>query len=143
MTLHITLTLRYTLFAILATVINLGTQVLMIKLYQQAYAIELSILLGTGTGLLSKYFLDKHYIFDFKSKDFLHDTQLFIGYSVMGLSTTALFWGIEYGFHHLFGTDTMRYLGGVIGLMIGYMIKYQLDKTYVFVPKKPLAAETL
>ena len=26
----------------------------------------------------------------------------------------------------------MRYLGGVIGLMIGYIIKYQLDKRYVF-----------
>jgi len=26
----------------------------------------------------------------------------------------------------------MRYVGGVIGLAIGYYVKYQLDKRYVF-----------
>ena len=30
-------------------------------------------------------------------------------------------------------TDVMRYLGGVLGLSIGYYIKYQLDKPFVFV----------
>ena len=135
------LTYRYALFAMLATIINLATQMLMIRLYQQSYAIELSILLGTGTGLLSKYFLDKHYIFYFRSKDFLHDSKLFISYSVMGLFTTLLFWTIEYGFHFLFGTAFMRYLGGTIGLMIGYIIKYQFDKTYVFIKKPSITSE--
>jgi hypothetical protein len=27
----------------------------------------------------------------------------------------------------------MRYLGGIIGLSIGFYVKYQLDKKYVFV----------
>jgi preprotein translocase subunit SecA len=39
----------------------------------------------------------------------------------------------EFGFDFLFGTKLMRYVGGVIGLAIGYAIKYQLDKRYVFV----------
>jgi hypothetical protein len=29
----------------------------------------------------------------------------------------------------------MRYIGGVLGLSIGYYIKYQLDKRFVFVDK--------
>ena len=47
--------------------------------------------------------------------------------------TTAIFWGVEYAFHLIFGTGTMRYMGAVIGLALGFYIKYQLDKNYVFV----------
>ena len=36
------------------------------------------------------------------------------------------------GHHHIFETKEMRYLGGVIGLAIGYLTKYHLDKRYVF-----------
>jgi putative flippase GtrA len=50
----------------------------------------------------------------------------------MGVVTTAVFWGFEFGFDHLFGTREMRYAGGVIGLAIGYVAKYQLDKRFVF-----------
>jgi hypothetical protein len=50
----------------------------------------------------------------------------------MGLATTFIFWGFEFGFQHLFETKEMRYLGGIIGLAIGYLTKYQLDKRYVF-----------
>ncbi|HMU91334.1 MAG TPA: GtrA family protein, partial [Pseudomonadales bacterium] len=31
-----------------------------------------------------------------------------------------------------FATKEMRYLGGIIGLAIGYLAKYHLDKRYVF-----------
>lgn len=51
----------------------------------------------------------------------------------MSVLTTVLFWCSEYVFHHFFGTDAMRYLGGVVGLAIGYFIKYNLDKRFVFV----------
>ena len=47
--------------------------------------------------------------------------------------TTALFWGTEYVFHLAFDSDLMRYIGGVLGLVGGHIIKYQLDKRYVFV----------
>jgi putative flippase GtrA len=42
--------------------------------------------------------------------------------------TTFVFWGFDY----LFNSIPMRYLGAVIGLSIGYIIKYQLDKKFVF-----------
>jgi hypothetical protein len=50
----------------------------------------------------------------------------------MGIATTAIFWGFEFGFNHAFQSKEMRYLGGLIGLAIGYWTKYHLDKRYVF-----------
>ena len=76
--------------------------------------------------------LDKRYIFRFQARDAKHDGRTFFLYSLMGLATTVLFWGCEFGFHYLFETREMRYLGGIIGLAIGYLTKYQLDKRYVF-----------
>ena len=50
----------------------------------------------------------------------------------MGVVTTVIFWGVEFGFQAMIGTREMRYLGGVIGLAIGYLAKYRLDKRFVY-----------
>lgn len=123
----------YGLFAVIATLANLGAQMLAIRLYGGAWAIELSMLAGTLVGLAVKYVLDKRHIFRFTSRDLAHDGRLFVLYSLMGILTTLLFWGTEYAFHWLYATDAMRYLGGAIGLVLGYAIKYRLDKRFVFV----------
>lgn len=123
----------YSLFAAFSTAINIGSQMLSVALYKGPYAIEASILVGTATGLLPRYFLEKRYIFAFESDDLAHDTRLFFLYSFMGVFTTAIFWGVEYGFHLAFDRADMRYLGGIIGLAIGFYVKYQLDKRFVFV----------
>jgi putative flippase GtrA len=129
----------YSLFAGLSTVVNIGSQMLSMLIYSGAYAVEISIFIGTLAGLPLRYFLEKRYIFSFESKNIKHDGQLFILYSFMGVFTTAIFWGTEYAFHLIFTTDVMRYIGGVLGLTIGYYIKYQLDKRFVFVNKSTMA----
>ena len=106
---------------------------LSIWIYKGPLAVEISILVGTAMGLPLRYFLEKRYIFNFTSKNLVHDGQLFVFYSVMGVITTLIFWGTEYTFHLIYDTDVMRYLGGIIGLSIGFYVKYQLDKKYVFV----------
>lgn len=123
----------YTLFASFSTVVNISFQMLSIWAFTGSYVVELSILIGTIAGILPRYFLDKRYIFEFKSKNITNDSKLFVNYSAMGLITTVIFWGTEYAFHHFYETEFMRYLGGVIGLAVGFYIKYQLDKKYVFV----------
>lgn len=123
----------YTLFAVVSTVINIGSQMLSIWVYEGPFSVEISILFGTVMGLPLRYFLEKRYIFNFTSKNLVHDGKLFIFYSAMGVITTLIFWGTEYAFHLIYDTDFMRYLGGVIGLSIGFYVKYQLDKKYVFV----------
>lgn len=128
--------LLYAAFAALATFANLGAQALVVWVYRDAYAIELSILAGTAVGLLIKYILDKRHIFEFQADNLGHDSRLFALYSLMGVFTTGLFWSVEYAFHWMFGTDAMRYIGGAIGLALGYAIKYHLDKRFVFVGQK-------
>ena len=123
----------YTLFAVLSTAINIGSQMLSICIYKGQLSVEISILVGTAMGLPLRYFLEKRYIFNFTSKNLVHDGKLFVFYSVMGVITTLIFWGTEYAFHLIYDTDFMRYLGGIIGLSIGFYVKYRLDKKYVFV----------
>lgn len=126
------LAINYVIFALIATAANIGAQDLVTRIYSGAFDIAASIVVGTGVGLVVKYILDKRYIFRFRPSSAGHDTRIFALYTVMGLATTVIFWGFEFGFHHFFETREMRYLGGVIGLAIGYLTKYQLDKRYVF-----------
>ena len=123
----------YTLFAVLSIAINIGSQMLSIWIYKGQLSVEISILVGTAMGLPLRYFLEKRYIFNFTSKNLVHDGTLFVFYSAMGAITTLIFWGTEYAFHLIYDTDFMRYIGGIIGLSIGFYVKYQLDKKYVFV----------
>lgn len=122
----------YAIFALIATAANIGAQELLIRTYSGAFYISASIVAGTGVGLVVKYGLDKRYIFRFRARSIAHDTQTFALYTVTGLATSMIFWGFEFGFHHILETNEMRYLGGVIGLAIGYLAKYRLDKRYVF-----------
>jgi putative flippase GtrA len=126
------LAISYVGFALIATAANIGAQDLVIRNYSGDFDILASVAVGTGVGLVVKYILDKRYIFRFRARSIAHDSQIFALYTVMGLATTAIFWGFEFGFHHIFETKEMRYLGGVIGLAIGYLTKYHLDKRYVF-----------
>ncbi len=129
---RIRLAFFYAIFALIATAANIGAQDSAIRIYQGSFDILVSIIAGTGVGLVVKYALDKRYIFRFRPRNMVHDGQTFILYTIMGLATTAIFWGFEFGFHKVFETKEMRYLGGVIGLAIGYVAKYHLDKRYVF-----------
>jgi putative flippase GtrA len=126
------LAITYAILALIATAANIGAQDLLIRAYSGSYDILLSMVVGTGFGLVVKYILDKRYIFRFRARDAAHDSRTFALYTVMGLATTVIFWGFEFGFEYLFATKEMRYLGGIIGLAIGYVTKYHLDKRYVF-----------
>lgn len=128
--------INYTILATLATLANIGSQDFSLRLYDGVYAVLLSVFVGTFVGLIVKYILDKKYIFQYQAKNALHDTQTFALYTIMGVFTTIVFWGFEFGFDHLFKSKEMRYLGGVIGLGVGYFIKYKLDKKYVFVDRE-------
>lgn len=127
--------IMYSLFAGLSTVVNIVSQLLSMLIYSGVYAVEISIFMGTLAGLPLRYVLEKHYVFSFQSKNIKHDGHLFILYSFIGVFTTVIFWGAEYAFHLIFTMDVMRYMGGVLGLSIGYYVKYQLDKRFVFVDK--------
>ena len=50
----------------------------------------------------------------------------------MGVFTTLIFWGFEITFDYIFNNENAKYAGAVIGLSIGYIVKYLLDKKFVF-----------
>lgn len=124
--------LKYAFFAILATMVNIGTQYLTLQLCNIDYCLYAAMAMGTLTGLLVKYILDKKYIFYFEIKSFREDTNKFFLYSFMGGITTIIFWGTELFFNAFFNGDTAKYMGAVIGLSIGYTTKYLLDRKFVF-----------
>ncbi len=126
------LAINYAIFALIATAANIGAQDLVIRAYGGAFDVLISVMVGTGVGLVVKYILDKRYIFRFRARNATHDGQTFVLYTLMGVATTLVFWAFEFGFDYLFETKEMRYLGGVLGLAIGYVSKYHLDKRYVF-----------
>ena len=126
------LVVKYTIFSLLATIMNIASQDISLRVYSGLHSVVISVLIGTAIGLVVKYILDKKYIFRYSVKNAFHDSQKFAIYTSMGLITTLIFWGFEFSFDYIFQSKEMRYLGGVIGLTIGYYIKYQLDKRYVF-----------
>ena len=127
-----TITLKYSLFAVLATLLNLSAQEVVVRTYNGDFAIYLAMALGTLAGLVSKYLLDKKYIFQFITASHREDLGKFTLYGLTGIATTVIFWGFELGFDSFIGGKTARYMGAVIGLSIGYGVKYRLDKRYVF-----------
>lgn len=127
-----TLLLRYIAFAIVATVANLATQRLVLAFGDSFILFAVAVGAGTLVGLVIKYILDKRWIFLDTSTGVKAHSQKFMLYTVMGLVTTAIFWGTETAFWLIWKTDLMRELGAIIGLSIGYIVKYNLDRRFVF-----------
>lgn len=123
---------RYILFAVLSTALNIAFQYLSFMLYDGFLSLYIAMFIGTVAGLVLKYILDKKYIFFHTPKSKKDDGKKFFLYSLMGVFTTVIFWGFEIGFDALFVNENAKYIGAVIGLSIGYVVKYFLDKKFVF-----------
>lgn len=129
-----TLIFRYSLFAIIAMILNIYTQRIILGLYEANYFFFfLAIILGTLTGLIVKYFLDKNWIFYDLNQNFKENYKKFLLYTAMGIGSTLIFWGFETIFWLIWKTNLMRELGAIIGLTIGYIFKFMLDRKYVFI----------
>lgn len=122
----------YALFAVIATLLNLGAQRVVLAIGETPLFFALAVLTGTGVGLVVKYVLDKRWIFADQATGIAAHRQRFGLYAATGIITTAIFWGMETGFWLIWGTETMRELGAIIGLSIGYVAKYFLDRRFVF-----------
>ena len=123
---------RYSVFAAVATIANLASQWVALQLYSGPWALPTAMALGTAAGLATKYVLDKRWIFNDVSSGLWTHTRKFSLYTLMGVMTTAIFWGTELLFDALSPDRRMRFVGGAIGLAIGYTLKYWLDGRFVF-----------
>lgn len=126
------LSILYASFATLSIAVNLLTQDAILSIFDQRFALLSAIALGTLAGLALKYTLDKIWIFSYKADNAIHDIRTFIAYSTMGIVTTGIFWATEYVATLISSASFVRNTGAIIGLVIGYYIKYHLDKRFVF-----------
>lgn len=135
-------------FAVLAIVINSGIQVItrellvfllptfaLSSLEIGPFEFEFWFLGGLGMGTLAgfifKFLVDKFIVFEEKMESFeatSRQASLYLGFAII---TTIIFWGFEFGFKILFSGDWYL-IGGIIGLAIGYTVKFLLDRKYVF-----------
>jgi putative flippase GtrA len=122
----------YCFFALIATGVNLLTQWPFFVYFSGKWILYVAIAFGTLSGLITKYVLDKKWIFFYSATDKKDDLYRFSLYSLMGFFTTLIFWGTEISFYYFFDFRGSQYIGGALGLMVGYSIKYTLDKRYVF-----------
>jgi putative flippase GtrA len=131
---------KYIIFAVISTFFNLVFQYLSFLIYSDLGVLYFAMVMGTLAGLIVKYVLDKKFIFYHDVKDKKDDAKKFALYSLMGVFTTIIFWGTEIAFDHLSQDPNAKYLGAVIGLSIGYVIKYFLDKKFVFIHKEEITS---
>ncbi|SOC83154.1 GtrA-like protein [Ensifer adhaerens] len=135
-----TLILRYSAFAVIATLINLGSQRIVLMFGSSTLHFAAAVIVGTGTGLVVKYILDKTWIFFDTEVGIEAHGRKFTLYTVMGLVTTAIFWSMESAAWFMWRTEAAREIGAVIGLAIGYVVKYHLDRRFVFTDARLKAA---
>ena len=128
----IVLVLSYAGFAILATLANLATQRAVLALLPGGLLVALAM--GTLVGLIVKYWLDKTWVFGGTEQARASDTGTFGLYAATGVITTMIFWGFECAAWLIWHSHLAREAGAVAGLAIGYLVKYRLDRRYVFAP---------
>jgi putative flippase GtrA len=123
--------IRYVVFAGIATLVNLATQEAVVRVAPLS-PLALSILMGTATGFILKYLLDKKWVFDDGYSGHRQELQKITLYGVFSVFTTLVFWSFEVVFWVIWRTDFAKYTGAVIGLAIGYAAKFVLDRAFVF-----------
>jgi len=87
---------------------------------------------GIIAGFLVKFILDKFVVFKEKHKNFVHTLTQFFIYGALALITTFIFLAFEIAFKIIFDFNNSEIIGGFIGLVIGYTLKFFLDKIFVF-----------
>ncbi len=126
-----TVFVRYVVFAVLAGLANLAAQEVAVRLVP-TLPLMVAILIGTGVGFVSKYVLDKKWIFLDRYEGHGTEARKVVVYGVSSVGTTLLFWAAELLFWHATGTVEGKYAGAVLGLALGNFIKYRLDRHFVF-----------
>lgn len=124
---------RYVFFAVLSALVNFAAQEVVVTAFPMRSLLP-SILVGTAAGFVVKYLLDKYWIFYDGYASPASEARKVTLYGLFSVLTTLIFWAFEIGFWNLWQTDLAKYSGAALGLALGYALKYQLDRKFVFRP---------
>ncbi|SFQ63835.1 GtrA-like protein [Roseivivax halotolerans] len=123
--------MRYAAAAAICVATNLAAQEAVMQTAPTA-PLMVSIVIGTGVGFLVKHVIDKTWTFREPYITPAAEARRITLSGVFSVLTTIIFWGFELGFYTIWGTDIAKYTGAVLGLTIGYVVKYMLDRRMVF-----------
>lgn len=124
----------YILFAGLAVAVNVLVQRAVFALFGDVFddstsTLWLAMCTGAAVALGLKYLLDRRYVFQAKGPATEGE---FLAYALTGGAITAVFFAVEYVIWMIFQTATARDIGIVVGMTIGYALKFLLDRRLVF-----------
>jgi hypothetical protein len=134
----------YILFAVLSAFINIGTQAVISLVINGIHFFETIItgnitfglifkmVIATIVAFIFKFFIDKFFIFNNKSKRIAENLRQILFYGFFAVFTTLIFWSFELFFKYKFIFPYSEYAGAVTGLAIGYTTKFFLDSKFVF-----------
>ncbi|MFX0095170.1 MAG: GtrA family protein [Candidatus Hodarchaeota archaeon] len=140
----------YMIFAVIAITLNVTVQFLaeiilkaifpelawtIIEILAQPFEMWFFICLGLGTlvGFVFKFLVDKFIVFEEKELIINQTARQATKYLFFAIFTTIIFWGTETLFQILWNAYA---LGAIIGLAIGYTIKFVLDSKFVFIDQQ-------
>ncbi|HNZ27471.1 MAG TPA: GtrA family protein [Spirochaetota bacterium] len=137
----------YIAFALVSMGVNISVQIIAelvmstfdIVFFQQkiygniTYGFGLKILCATIVAFLFKFLIDKHFIFQNKKDGITKNIRQLFVYGFFAIFTTLIFWGTVFIFKLFLEKIIWEIIGSIIGLSVGYTLKFFLDKKYVFV----------
>ena len=139
----------YMVFAALSIILNLASQyivreiILIIvpnfanqEILHFEYWFLIALGFGTVIGFLFKFIVDKFVVFEEKlskntKKELQKTTKQISMYFGFAIFTTMIFWGFEFSFK-FFLPGNWYLFGGLLGLIVGYTVKFLLDSRFVF-----------
>ena len=140
----------YIKFAVISIIINTSTQIIVQTVYNHidwmlldreifhnvTYGFMFKILIATGVAFIFKYIIDKAIVFEVNGVLDSKRMKLrqFGFYLLFSFVTTIIFWGIVLVFKMIFADQWAELVGTVVGLSIGYTIKFFLDCKIAFKP---------
>lgn len=122
----------YAGFAALAAAVNLGTQRAILGGSEAPARFAAALVAGTLAGMAVKYVLDSRWIFHAGPADAATHGKRIGRYAGTSVVTTLVFWGTEAAFFAVSPTQGSREAGALLGLAMGYVLKYKLDRRLVF-----------
>lgn len=125
------LVLRYALFAILSMAANLAVQAGVFHLLPAGGLLP-AMAAGTVAGFALKYGLDKVWIFADPFEGHARELRKMVLYGLFSVATTCIFWGFEAIAWFVWRTEAAKYAGAILGLCLGYGVKYLLDRRFTF-----------
>lgn len=122
---------KYSFISFISILFNVIAQFIFTKLFYYNYNFLIEMFLGSISGVTVKIILDRTYIFYYMNEKSIGNILRFVVYSFFEIISILLFIILEVIFNFFIPIPFSRYLGVIIGLSIGYSIKYHFDKRYI------------